>query len=330
MVDNRCDHPDISVALATRDGGRFVAEQLTSILTQSVRPTEIILSDDDSSDDTVAIARRTIGDQIPLTVLINRPPLGVTANFAQAVGASAGSLIALCDQDDRWYPNRLATILEVFERRPEVSLVHSDARLVDDDGAPLDELLLDALELSAGDRGLIHSGRASEVLLRRSVVTGATTVFRRSLLEVALPFPHGWVHDEWLATLASMVGTVALIEQPLVDYRQHAANEIGARRPTLRQKIRKVLTEPRTARNARLESNYRILVDRLDQLGSAVPPPQNDAARSKLAHEVARSRLPTSRVHRIGPVLGEVRRGAYRQFGHGWQDVARDLLQPAR
>ena len=329
-MDDRADHLDVSVALATRNGARYLEEQLTSILDQTVRPVQIVLSDDDSTDDTVAIARRIVGDAIPLTVLVNRPALGVTANFAQAVSACTAPLIALCDQDDRWRPDRLETLIAVFRARPEVLLVHSDARLVDGAGVDLGQTLLGALELSRADRDLIHAGEAATVLLRRSVVTGATTVFRRSLLDAALPFPAGWVHDEWLATLACLTGTIELVEHPLIDYRQHGANEIGARRPGLVQKIRKVLAEPRAARNARLEANYGALVERVTALGASVPGDLAERVSAKHAHEVGRAALPASRVRRLSPVFREARRGGYRDYGHGWQDVLRDLLQPAR
>jgi glycosyltransferase involved in cell wall biosynthesis len=105
--------PSISVALCTHNGERFITEQVRSILAQSYPPAELVLSDDASSDRTVAVAtaiveehNRDHGD-VRLVVMENRPALGVAANFAQAIAACTGDLVALSDQDDRWAPERL-------------------------------------------------------------------------------------------------------------------------------------------------------------------------------------------------------------------------------
>lgn len=290
-------------------------------------PDELVLSDDDSSDDTVAIARRVVGSTLPLTVLVNRPALGITANFERAVAACSGDLIALSDQDDVWPVDRLATLVAQFETRPDLLLLHSDARLVDADGAPLGTTLFEALEVSDSERARIHAGAAFDALLRRNLVTGATAVFRRELLEHAQPFPSGWVHDEWLAIVASAVGRVDVIEQPLLDYRQHGGNQIGAQRLSLFGKARRVLSEPRTERNARLQANFALLADRLAEL-DGVSPDRRAAARAKAEHERVRNAYPASRWRRIGPVFRERASGRYALSARGSIDVVRDLLQP--
>lgn len=317
----------VSVALATRNGAPFIEEQLASILAQSRMPDELVLSDDDSSDDTVAIARRVVGSRLPLTVIVNAPPLGVTGNFERAVTATTGDLVALCDQDDLWPAHRLAALVGEFEVRPDLLLLHSNARLVDAAGAPLGSTLFDALEVSDGERALIHAGSAFEALLRRNLVTGATTVFRRELLESALPFPRGWVHDEWLAIIASAVGRVDLVEEPLLDYRQHGANQIGAQRLGFIGKLRRVLAEPREHRNARLEANFAVLAERLSSLG-AVSANRRSAALQKAEHERVRNAYPAGRWRRVGPVLRERATGRYELSAQGNLDIVRDLLQP--
>ena len=74
---------------------------------------------------------------VELTVLINALPLGVTRNFEQAIGLCTGDLIALCDQDDIWHASKLERLAHEFENRPDLSLLHSDLRLVDREGKPL-------------------------------------------------------------------------------------------------------------------------------------------------------------------------------------------------
>ena len=329
--------PRISVALCTHNGVPYIAEQLRSILHQSLPPSQLVVSDDASSDGTVALVREIIarfraerpGSVLKFTLLQNPVALGVVKNFERAVQECSGELIALCDQDDVWQPHRLETVARVFAQRPELTLLHSDAQLVDAGGKPLQHTLFEAIGFSAAERLAVHEGRAFDALLRRNLVTGATTVFRRELLDLALPFEPAWVHDEWLAIVASLTGRVDFLPDPLVDYRQHGANAIGASKPTLGQKVSR-LQEPRTVRNERLLQRAAALERRLDGFGALGA--GNDRARSlaagKLRHERMRSALPAVRLFRVPRVLWAALLGDYSRFGRARYDVARDLLQP--
>ena len=325
----------VSVALCTHNGAAFVTEQLLSILNQSRPPAEIVVSDDNSTDDTLAVidrvgtAWRADHPAVTVAVRILRNPvaLGVTANFEQAIAACTGDLIALSDQDDVWHADRLAKIVAVFERRPQLALLHTDARLVDSDGHPLGVTLLNTLRVSSADRYAVHSGSAIDALLRRNIVTGATLVLRRDLAARARPFPAEWVHDEWLAIVAAATGTVDLLEEPLVDYRQHDGNQIGASSLDAAGRLGR-LTAPRTARNARLLARARVLQERSVALR---PRPSADVLgriNAKLAHERMRSGLPASRLRRLPPVFRAWSAGDYSRFGLGLPDVLRDLTQP--
>lgn len=320
----------ISVALCTHNGARFLPEQLRSILAQSRRPEEIVLSDDASTDDTVRLAESIVAESavaVELRVLRNAPALGVTKNFERAVRETRGELIALSDQDDVWRPDRLELMAARFQASPELLLLHGDARLVDAEGAPLGGTVFEAIEVSRWERETIRSGRAFDVLVRRNLAVGATTLFRRSLLEQALPFPRSWVHDEWLAVIAAAAGsgTVDFMDEPLIDYRQHGGNQIGARKLSLLGKVRRML-EPRRERNERLVLAFEALLERLERL--PVSETVLRTAREKALHERVRNELPEGRLLRIAPIVREVRSGRYALSGRGWPDVARDLLQP--
>ena len=99
----------ISIALATYNGSRYIREQLDSIALQTRLPDELIISDDASTDDTLDIAR-DFARHVPFPVKIykNQERLGSTRNFEIAILYCSGNLISLCDQDDIWYPNKLA------------------------------------------------------------------------------------------------------------------------------------------------------------------------------------------------------------------------------
>ena len=323
--------PDISVALCTRNGARYLPAQIRSICTQEPLPREIIVSDDGSSDDTLAVVRDTIAlcgvaDRIALRVFSNTPPLGVTRNFEQAVRACSHALIVLCDQDDVWHPGRLARMAAQFEARPDLLLLHTDARLVDADLQPLGSTLFHALEVQPAELEAISRGDAFSVLLRRNLVTGATTMFRRTLLDAALPFAPEWVHDEWLAAIAAATGRMDVLPEPTIDYRQHASNQIGARRLTLSEKIAKAFAERGDKHVARLH-RADALLQRLLQLGDRVPAAWLEAQRAKVAHQRFRAGLPKARPLRVVPILAEAARGRYARFGRGGHAIAQDLLE---
>ena len=322
---------EVSVALCTRNGARYLPEQVRSICAQEPPPREIVLSDDASTDDTLAVVRDTLAqcgmaDRIALRVFSNSPPLGVTRNFEQAVRACSHELIALCDQDDVWHPGRLARMVAQFEARPDLLLLHTDARLVDGELEPLGSTLFHALEVQPSELEAIASGEAFGVLLRRNLVTGATTMFRRTLLEAALPFAPEWVHDEWLAAVAAATGRMDVLPEPTIDYRQHGNNQIGARRLTLSEKIAKAFVERGDKHVARLR-RAEALLRRLQQLGDKVRPGCLDAQCDKVSHQRFRAGLPAARPLRLLPILVEAARGRYARFGRGKQAIVQDVFE---
>lgn len=326
--------PAVSVALCTHNGMPYIVEQVSSILRQSVPPTQLVVSDDASSDGTITTIRDQVArfraerPDVPfdLIVLENTVPLGVTANFEQAIVACTGDLIVLSDQDDVWREQRLERIVAEFAASPDLTLLHGDARLVDAAGEPLGELLSQGIGFTASEQGAVRDGRAFDVLLRRNVVTGATTAFRRGLVERSVPFPASWVHDEWLAMVASIVGRVDFLAEPLVDYRQHGGNQIGAGSPGLRELWGR-LHEPRADRNERLLARATALAERFSE--PDVPARIAECIRQKVAHERVRSALPRLRVGRLWPVFREWLTGRYGRFGRARFDVVRDVVQPA-
>lgn len=328
------DRPTISVALCTYNGASFIAEQIRSICEQSLPPSSIIVSDDASSDRCVEVAQAALdaclrerpGLSIEFRVLRNTTSLRVTKNFERAVRACSGDLIALCDQDDVWHPDRLARMASAFVERPDLLLLHTNARLVDGDRRDLGHSLFHALEASPAELAKIHSGNAFDVYLRRNLVTGATTMFRRGLLEAALPFPKEWVHDEWLGIVASAIGRVDVLEDELIEYRQHANNQIGASRDTFLAKVRKALAS-RGSIHVERAFKAQLLLDRLVSFGDRVPPEVIRKVRDKLEHQRFRAALPPSRLARCVPVLREALTGRYKKFGRGLQGVVRDLFE---
>lgn len=319
--------------MCTRNGERFVARQVQSILSQRPAPAELVVGDDASSDATLDVIEREFAAaqsadlNLPttLTVIRRSTPLGVAGNFAATMSACSGDLIALSDQDDEWLPGKLATLSEVFSADPELLLVHTDARLVDADGSPLGLSLLEALEITRSESAALTSGDALTALLRRNLVTGCTVMVRRSLLQSALPFPDEWVHDEWLGAIAASVGKVQLLRESLLDYRQHDTNQIGARRPTFADRFSR-LRESRDVRAPRLAERAATLAARGRALG--VSETRQAHLDAKAAHEAQRAQLPGTRLLRVPAVVRAAMAGTYHRYSRGIVDVVRDLVAP--
>ncbi len=320
-----------SVVLCTYNGERYIRQQLDSLLTQSRLPEQILAVDDASTDRTWEILQAFAGQArergIAVDVQRNPDNLGYVRNFETAFQRAGTDVIFVCDQDDVWDPEKLAVMHERFTADHDLVLLHSDARLVD---ARLDDLgcsLFDALELRPGELRRVHEGCGFDVLLRRSIVTGATMAFRHGLLAFAVPFGDGWIHDEWLAIMASAIGKVDVVERKLIDYRQHDANQLGMRRRTLDVKVREMgLSRAQLLRNdaRRMES----LLQRLRLLPVAVARHIPARVQDKLEHTRVRMHITDSaRIKRISPILREAASGRYRRYGAGIRSVLRDLLR---
>ncbi|WP_430592370.1 glycosyltransferase family 2 protein [Humidisolicoccus flavus] len=317
--------PRVSVALCTYNGAQWLEEQIRSILAQTVPVFEIVVGDDNSSDETLAILERLRStSKIPIVVRAHKPALGTSANFLDAIHACSGEVVALSDQDDVWHERKIEQMLPLFED-PNVLLVHSDARLVDGSGRPLRHSLAESLEMNAGERAGLERGDALEILLRRNLVTGATVLLRRTLAESVQTVPDAWVHDEWLALIAASRGGLRFLPLPLIDYRQHETNQIGVSKPGLRVKITKLLgADP--ARIDRIARRGRSLAAALREC-ELFPEIARRKLQQKAEHMSARAALPRRRFARLVPVIRLSRDGRYRSYTRGHIDIARDLFE---
>jgi hypothetical protein len=185
--------------------------------------------------------------------------------------------------------------------------------------------LMGALRLTARERRALRGGRALDALLRRNLVTGATMVIRRTLLDTALPIPQGWIHDEWLALIAASQGGVVFDQKSLVRSRQHGANQIGAAHLSVSEAGGR-LRESRRDFFARKAARNTALSDLVALAPSWFHTPEKDALMGNLEHDEWRSQLPPARLQRVLPVLSRSVSGHYGHFARGYLDVLRDLL----
>lgn len=209
----------ISVALCTCNGAGFLADQLDSLISQARLPHELVVCDDASEDETFAILE-SFAIRAPFPVRLYRNPqrLGIGANFEQAIRLCAGDIIALCDQDDVWLPDKLARAEQMIQQSadPASTLYCSRLQYVNASLAPLD---LSHVPSVIGFQNAIVENIATGC----SVVLGSEV--RRRLLQAA---PSDMVmHDWWAYLVATAFGQVVYDPIPTVLYRQHGGNVAG-------------------------------------------------------------------------------------------------------
>lgn len=202
----------VSVAMATFNGAKFLQAQLDSLRDQVSQPDEIIITDDCSSDETLEVLQKFSKDApFDVRVVQNSANLGYAQNFGKALSLCTGDIIFLCDQDDRWFENKISVMLEVLDRLPEKGVLLCDTAFTD-------------AALCAGGETKLASIRANG-LPDRAHVMGCCMAIRRELLELALPIPRSMPgHDKWIAQIADELGLSERLEQTLQYYRLHGRN----------------------------------------------------------------------------------------------------------
>ena len=313
-----------SVALCTYNGERYIAEQLQSYLTQSVLPDELIVCDDGSTDGTIDIVQEFVR-QAPFRVgfFRNVVNLGSTKNFEKAASLCCGDIIFLSDQDDVWSPGKIEAMVAAFDCSNIVA-AFSNARIIDGDNQDLGYGLWDAIHFDNQQQRMVRQGRSFEALLRHNVVTGATLAFRRSQLGAVLPIPCEWIHDAWIALLLAARGRLVAINRPYIDYRQHGANQVGARKRSVVDRVNEIRTKRVLARQYLDESmRYRQAQQRLGSFLSAIQRSQID---EKIQHLENRSGLRRRRLSRVPVVIKEAISGRYRRCAYGWWSAANDFI----
>lgn len=224
----------VDLLLATYNGSRYLEDQLNSILAQTHQNFRLLVSDDGSSDETLLILEK-FKDKFSgrLIVLPNLAPGGgVVRNFEKLMLASLSdgiaNWIAFCDQDDFWRPEKIEVSLAEI-RRIEGNdgdrvpcLVHSDLVVVDEK--------LMVICPSFAKYQLFNPRECSSLtLLSVNQVTGCAMMVNRTLLKMALPLPDQAIMHDWWCALISGGGRRSFIDTPLIFYRQHGANQIGAK-----------------------------------------------------------------------------------------------------
>lgn len=210
--------PEVSIALCTYNGEIFLHEQIESILNQDyANISEIICVDDNSTDGTWKILQEYAGKYSNFKLFRNSSNQGFIRNFEKALTLTSKKFIAIADQDDIWYPNKISKLVRVIG---ENFMAYSDNEYIGSDRITLGKKFSDFRRLSTCTSCLnfvLYNG-----------ISGHTMLINRDLLKYALPFPDEIPFDYWLAFHAVQYGVIPYVNEPLVNYRQHDNNALGA------------------------------------------------------------------------------------------------------
>lgn len=311
-----------SVALCTFRGRQYLPALLASLAAQTRRPGEVVVCDDASADGTADLVRQ-LAPTLPYPVHVHVQParLGSTANFDHALGLCTGDVIFLADQDDVWHPDKIERVTAEFERHPSAGLVASDCELIDECGTPLGRRQWQTLGFRPPADRLLRVRH----LLPFNLVTGAAAAVRREVLDVIRPIPPGWVHDAWAAVIAAAVSGVRLIPDPLIDYRQHAGQQIGSVESA--ERVRRAGKRD-AAYFAAVAERFTEVAERLEAIQQRVIDPEAiDLLCGKAAFARSQQRMREGwRWRRVGPAVRHLLAGDYHRHTRGWQAFAADLL----
>ena len=229
----------VSVCMAVFNGAAFLRPQLESILEQ-LRPSDEVIVVDDASRDDSPVMLQNLAER-RLHVFHNEHNLGLLGTFERALTLAHGDIVFLSDQDDVWLPGKVEKVLEVFSSDPHVTLVASDAMLIDEQG----RTLADSFFASRGrfSAGVLHN-------LIKNKYLGCTLAFRRMMLDKFLPIPPDVpMHDMWFGMLNDIYGKTFFIDEALIAYRRHSRNVS----PSVAEGIgRRILWRWRLAKNIAL------------------------------------------------------------------------------
>ncbi|MDA8038366.1 MAG: glycosyltransferase [Actinomycetota bacterium] len=307
----------VAVCLPTYNGERFLQEQLDSIAEQRAVPDELLVSDDHSTDSTVEIVKAFARSApIKVRLSVNETNLGLAPNTARLVRSAESDVLFFADQDDIWKPDKVEKMLVPFEMDPGVEAVGSDSLPFDSaSGTPARKSVWK--EFSNGAR---PAPTLTQVISRRVFIAGHNlAVWRRTLQAVMWSDMAVWP-DLWMALIFAGRGTLALVDEPLVMYRQHASNTIGIRGHRSRDD-----NIANWSRSADTLSASRMF---LEAAGTEISVADAMLIREREAFLRQRVEYLRRPLWHVGtPLRLFLRRGGYRAYAHGIHSFAGDMAE---
>jgi glycosyltransferase involved in cell wall biosynthesis len=239
--------PLISIVMATYNGEKYLREQVESLLAQTYLSLEFIFVDDASTDGTLAILEEYALSDSRIHLMTNPVNQGLLATFEKGIRSATGELMALSDQDDVWRPEKISLLAGAIGSH---SMIYADSALTNSEGLVTGKF---------SDRNHLCDYPSALNYVFGTKAMGHAMLFKREILDIALPFPDFVGHDFILGFAAAALHGISYFPATLVNYRQHSSNTMGAD-----------LSKGKKNYNTREERNARI-VKRLNLLAERCP-----------------------------------------------------------
>lgn len=222
----------VAILMATYQGEKYIGEQLQSLLKQTFAEWELYVCDDGSTDATPLILNEYAERDRRIHIMAGGVHKGAKRNFMDMLSAVEATYYMFCDQDDVWLPMKVECTLKEMEQQErehphQPVVIYSDLYVVDDK--------LNIISSSFWKYSHINPDAISfNEIGVRCVATGCTMMMNRKVRSCVLPMPEvAKMHDVWITlVIAKNGGVLYPIRTPLIYYRQHASNVIGAARET--------------------------------------------------------------------------------------------------
>lgn len=215
----------VSIALTTYNGEKYIYKQIQSILNQSFCFDELIIYDDNSSDNTVSIINSFKDERIKLYK--NEFNVGYIKNFYQAISKTSGDIIFLSDQDDIWEKNKIELMINFLEEK-NANMICSNFSLIDSN----DTQIINKFEYQLNPLIKKENGEYKELsttyLSLGNVAQGCTYCFTKKVKDIYIKLEnYEVIHDYQIALIGSIVGGAYFYNKELIKYRIHSENSIG-------------------------------------------------------------------------------------------------------
>jgi glycosyltransferase involved in cell wall biosynthesis len=205
---------------------------------QTILPSEIVIVDDKSTDDTVALIYELQGKFPIIKLFINNRNEGPVKSFRRALAICSSEYVALCDQDDIWECDKLQiclTTLQELEASSVPSIVYTDLKVVDSNGKLIAQSFWDLQGYHVDDVGF-------KDILIGNVVTGCTIMMNRPMKILIESMPESVpMHDHWIALIAFGIGKVKAIHKAPILYREHVTSVTNKSRMTYIERTKLLL-----------------------------------------------------------------------------------------
>ncbi len=220
----------VSIALATYNGEKYLAQQIESILSQTRLPDELVICDDYSTDKTVSIINNyTKKTSFDCVILCNEVNMGTGYSFKKAIDGCSGDIIVFCDQDDIWRKNKIERVEQEFKEKPNIHFTISNANIINEFSKDLNYTLWQQRKFTKFWKNRFNKINQFDVVMRKNIITGMTTAISQSLKKIGSDKKDNINHDAWYIYIASVMGLKGcLIDEVLIDYRQHQSQQFGS------------------------------------------------------------------------------------------------------